>query len=315
MGEGPFGSAANKIVSEWFPRREQASAAGVANSGTPLGGALAGPIVGAVAISFGWRVSFIVIAAIGLCWVLVWQLFSAARPEDHPGVTEAERQEVLADRAGAPPAAALPLSFYIRQPAVLATAFAFFGFSYILFFFLSWFPTYLTMAHHMSLQRMSFVSVIPWSLGFIGMAGGGFVSDFAFRRTGNALLSRKLVLIVSLMISAICVALAGTVTSAGVAVALMAVSVFFMYMTANTYWAIILGLVESGKVGGVSGFVHFLANLAGIIAPAATGYLVQQSGTFASAFILAGAFAVLGALFVGVFVRPLTLPSPTARRS
>jgi hypothetical protein len=40
---------------------------------------------------------------------------------------------------------------------------------------------------------------------------------------------------------------------------------------------------------------------------------VQQSGTFASAFILAGAFAVLGALFVGVFVRPLTLPATTRR--
>jgi MFS transporter, ACS family, hexuronate transporter len=306
MGEGPFGSAANKIVSEWFPRREQASAAGVANSGTPLGGALAGPIVGGIALTLGWRISFVVIALIGLVWVAAWMRFSADRPADHRGVSAAERQEIAADHAAMPSIASASLGFYVRQPAVLATAFAFFGFSYILFFFLSWFPTYLTTTYHMSLQRMSIVSSIPWALGFIGMAGGGFVSDFIFRLTGKALFSRKLVLIVCLMISAICVALAGIASSVQEAVALMAVSVFFMYMTANTYWSIILALVEPGKVGGVSGFVHFLANIAGIIAPAATGFLVQSTGTFVSAFVLAGSFAVLGALLVGAFVRPIS---------
>jgi len=46
-----------------------------------------------------------------------------------------------------------------------------------------------------------------------------------------------------------------------------------------------------------------IANLAGIIAPAVTGYMVQASGSFAGAFALAGAIAVLGALSVVVFVR------------
>ena len=90
----------------------------------------------------------------------------------------------------------------------------------------------------------------------------------------------------------------------GVLVALMTVSVFFMYLTGNTYWAIILDTIEKGRVGGVSGFVHLIANLAGIVAPAATGYMVQASGSFTSAFVLTGAIAVLGALSVAVFVRP-----------
>ena len=46
MGEGPFSSTANKLVSNWFPRREQASAVGIANAGQPIGAALAGPVVG-----------------------------------------------------------------------------------------------------------------------------------------------------------------------------------------------------------------------------------------------------------------------------
>jgi MFS family permease len=46
FGEGPFSAAANKMVSNWFSRRKIASAIGVANAGTPLGGALAGPVAG-----------------------------------------------------------------------------------------------------------------------------------------------------------------------------------------------------------------------------------------------------------------------------
>ncbi len=80
MGEGPFCSPASKVVSNWFPRREQASAVGLANAGEPLGAALAGPVVGLIATQFGWRVSFIVIAAIGLIWVACWAALTTERP-------------------------------------------------------------------------------------------------------------------------------------------------------------------------------------------------------------------------------------------
>jgi MFS transporter, ACS family, hexuronate transporter len=303
MGEGPYGSATNKLVSNWFPRRQQASAVGWANAGTPLGGALAGPIVGFIALSYGWRVSFVVIAIIGLCWAVAWLLLVTDRPEQNPGISAAERAEIAADQeppSGLPPA---KLGALLVRPGVLATAFAFFGYAYILYFFLSWFPSYLTMQQHLSIKSMSFVSAIPWLLGFIGLAGGGMVCDAIYRLTGNALLSRKLVLVSGLLIAAVCVALAGTVTSVESAVALMTVSVFFMYLTGNTYWAIILDTVDKNRVGGVGGFVHLIANLAGIVAPAATGYMVQASGSFTSAFVLTGAIAVLGALSVIVFVR------------
>ena len=83
MGEGPYGSATNKLVSNWFPRRQQASAVGWANAGTPLGGAIAGPIVGFIALSYGWRVSFVVIAIIGLCWAIAWMALVTDRPEQN----------------------------------------------------------------------------------------------------------------------------------------------------------------------------------------------------------------------------------------
>jgi MFS transporter, ACS family, aldohexuronate transporter len=302
-GEGPYGSATNKMISNWFPRRQQGSAVGWANAGTPLGGAIAGPIVGFIALAYGWRVSFVVIALIGLGWAIVWMLFVTERPERGADVSAAERAATEAEPVVLSAGPRARLGRLLIRPGVLATAFAFFGYAYILYFFLSWFPSYLTMQQHLSISSMSFVGAIPWLLGFIGLAGGGVVSDAIFRFTGNAVLARKLVLVGGLLIAAVCVALAGEVTGVLAALTLMAVSVFFMYLTGHTYFTLILDTVEQDRVGGVSGFVHLIANLAGIVAPAVTGYMVQASGSFAGAFALAGAIAVLGALSVVVFVR------------
>jgi len=303
MGEGPYGSTTNKLVSNWFPRRQQASAVGWANAGTPLGGALAGPIVGVVALSFGWRASFIAIAIIGLVWALAWMMLVTDRPEHSAQLSASERSEILSNQEAPPSGPPLGLGQLLIRPGVLATAFAFFGYAYILYFFLSWFPSYLTMQQHLSIRSMSFVSAIPWFLGFIGLAGGGMVSDAIYRVTGNAVLARKLVLVIGLLIAAVCVALAGTTTGVTGAVTLMTISVFFMYLTGHTYFTLILDTIENRRVGGVSGFVHFVANLAGIVAPAATGYMVQASGSFTGAFALTGAIALLGAASVAVFVR------------
>jgi len=86
-----------------------------------------------------------------------------------------------------------------------------------------------------------------------------------------------------------------------------------MYLTASTYWAIVLDTVEAPRVGGVGGFVHLVANLAGIVAPMVTGYLIEWTGSFASAFVLTGAIAVLGALSVAIFVRQPTVELATTR--
>ncbi|MNL16100.1 Hexuronate transporter [compost metagenome] len=219
-------------------------------------------------------------------------------------MTAGELNDITSDQEPEQPESARgALGAYLRRPTILATAFAFFGYSYLLYFFLTWFPSYLINVQHLSVSEMSIVSMIPWSIGFIGMALGGFVSDAIFRKTGNLVFSRKVVLVVSLSIAAVAVAIAGMVKTVVPAVTAMTVAVFFMYLTASAYWTTILSVVEKRHVGGVSGFVHLVANLAGIAAPTITGFLIKWTGLYQSAFFLAGAIAVTGALCVLVFVR------------
>lgn len=303
-GEGPLATCTNKIVSNWFERKEQTTAVGFANSGLQLGAALAGPIVGLMALHWGWRIPFIVIGVVGLLWVTMWSIFSADRPEHNRWARGAIAPALHArkDNRECEVKPKMSLGFYLKSPTIWATSLAYFGYAYILYFFLSWFPSYLMMERHLSLSSMSVVNVIPWVLGFAGIALGGLTSDLIFRWTGNALKSRKIVIVGGLLVAAVCVACAGAASSVGAAVALMGVTVFFMNLTLSVYWAIILDTVEPARMGGVGGFMHLLANTAGILAPILTGFLVQWTHVFTSAFVLSGGVALAGALAVAVFV-------------
>lgn len=303
MGEGPFGSTATIIVSKWFPRHEQGRALGVANAGQPLGAALAGPVVGGLAAAYDWRAAFVVIGAVGVLWVWCWVRLATEKPCEHPSIS---REELSTIEHGVKEYSTAPSEAHPQRAlwnsSVLAIAFAFFGFAYVLYFFLSWFPTYLSSVHGLGLNTMALLNVIPWAVGFLALGGGGFLTDHLFQLTGRAVFARKIVLVLGLGAAAVSVAAAGLVTHLGAAITLSTVAVFAMYLSTNTYFALILDLAPSGRVGTTMGFVHMIANCAGIVGPALTGYLVEWTGSFESAFFVTGAVAFAGALAVALCV-------------
>lgn len=77
-----------------------------------------------------------------------------------------------------------------------------------------------------------------------------------------------------------CIGISGIVTTTAGAVTLVALSVLFLYLTGAIYWAIVQDVVDSNNVGSVGGFMHLLANTAGIVGPTITGYIIQTTGTY-----------------------------------
>lgn len=303
MGEGPLSATINKMVNNWYPPSKRATAVGLANSGTPLGGAISGPIVGYIALHLGWRVSFIAIMVIGIIWAISWWFFAKEKPD----YIEETKIDEKADIA---PVTTFKLGYYLKNPTVLFTAFAFFAYNYILFFFLTWFPSYLVDARNLSIENMSLITAIPWVLGFLGLAMSGIVSDFVYKHTvqKGVLFSRKVVLVICLFLSAVCIGISGIVTTTAGAVTLVALSVLFLYLTGAIYWAIVQDVVDSNNVGSVGGFMHLLANTAGIVGPTITGYIIQTTGTYTAAFLLAGGLAVIASIAVIFFVKPIAKP-------
>lgn len=74
MAEGPVSAAGNKIINNWISRKESATAIGIFSAGSPLGGAISGPVVGLLALfirlASGFRDYFSVWFSLGYSLVL-----------------------------------------------------------------------------------------------------------------------------------------------------------------------------------------------------------------------------------------------------
>ncbi|WP_300000467.1 MFS transporter [uncultured Cedecea sp.] len=299
IGEGPMGTTTNKSIANWFPKKEVGRAVGFTNAGQPLGAAIAAPIVGLVGLAFGWRIAFIVIALLGIIWVMAWMLLFRDKPEMHPRVSSEEANYIQSQRTANPqtsdsPSSSLTLWQVIFSPSVLGVAAAFFCFNYIQYFFLSWLPSYLTDFQHLDIKSMSIIGILPWLGATIGFIAGGSVCDFLYHKTGNFLLSRKLVIFFGLAIAGIGVFAAAYTQSLAGAVSCITLATVFAYMTPQACWSLLQDIVPSDRIGTTGGFVHLLANLAGIMSPAITGLLIQYGGGYHSAFILASVLSLIG---------------------
>lgn len=316
VGEGPMGTTTNKSITQWFPRSEAGSAVGITNAGQPLGAAIAAPLVGLVAWNFGWRVSFVVIGILGVLWIIAWLYLFTDSPDQNSRVGRAEADLIENSRQQSPAAvkedSSLGLKDYLFTRRVVGIAVAFFCFSYVLYFFLSWLPSYLVDYQHLDVGRMSLIGMIPWLGAAMGFVLGGVLSDWLFRITGRGIFSRKCILVFGLGVAAVSVWLAGNVETLTGAVALISLASFFLFMCPQMCWTLLQELVPARHVGGTGGFVHFVANLAGILAPSVTGFLVQYGGGYHAAFTMSGVAAVTGAVSALVLVRAPRRPKALA---
>jgi ACS family hexuronate transporter-like MFS transporter len=310
MGEGPLSTTTNKMINSWFPPNKRAGTMGIASSGTPLGGAIAGPIVGFICLKFNWRMSFIAIMCIGFVWALAWWKFVKEKPHNHADNKGIKGQGAVSGNVTSDEEKSnykIKTSFYLKQKTIIFNAIAFFSYNYILFFFLTWYPSYLVKERGLSIATMSLVNIIPWTLGLIGLASGGIFSDILAKKFKNKhiIFSRKIIVVSCLFIAAISITLSGIIQNIAGSVAMLAIAVFFMYLTGAIYWGVVNDVVDQDNVGSVGGFMHAIGNCAGILGPLVTGFIVQSTGSFSTAFIFAGVIALIGSLGALKFVKPI----------
>jgi sugar phosphate permease len=258
---------------------------------------------------------FVVLGGFGLLIAVLWYAVVRDRPEQHPLVSEAERRHIASDAAtpelDAEAGVEVPsVGTYLRHRSVWSNALAFFGFSWILFMFLSWYPVFLVEEHGVDLADLAWAGSLPWIAGAVGTALGGIVSDYLVRRTGVVFATRKWIAVGCLGAAALPVVPISLVGSTGGAVALLTVALLLLYLSNVQFFALVAAAVHTTRLGSVTGFVHFCANCAAIVAPVLTGFLVHDLGSWVLAFGVAACLALAGAIALAFAQPPSTATIP-----
>jgi ACS family D-galactonate transporter-like MFS transporter len=320
IGESASYPASAKVVSRWFPARERALATSIYDSGARFGSAVALPVVAALVAWLGWRASFVVTGALGVIWAVAWLLwYREPRAKSGLSAEELDYIEQGGARGGDPAAEGVADAAAAREirwrelfayRTVWGMMLGFFCLNFVIYFFITWFPTYLHDARGFSLLGTGFYGVIPAIVAIFGGWLGGWVSDRIYDRTGDLNKARKVCLVGGMAFSSV-IALAVVVPSAAAALALLSVCYASLTFAAASVWSLPADVAPSdGQVASIGGIQNFASNLAGVGSPFFVGALYDATGSFVVPLVVVGCLGLVGALsyaFVVKRVEPLPL--------
>lgn len=279
FGIGEAGAYPNAActISRWFPKAQRARASSIVWSASRLGGALSPILVIPIQQAYGWRMSFYVFGAIGLVWVGAWYWWFRDRPQEKPGTTQAELDEMAAE--GAETAHhAMPWREALRDPNYRTILWMYHTYCWGSYFYLSWLHTFLMKGRGMSQDEMKTYSALPFVAGIFGNLLGGFLSDALSARFGLRM-GRRTVGACGLALSALCMLATGFTQDRYASVALLALGYGAMDCMLPVSWAVCLD-VGKRYAGAVSGSMNMAGQLGSFLSSVAFGYLVEAFGNY-----------------------------------
>jgi MFS transporter, ACS family, D-galactonate transporter len=308
VAEAPTFPVNNRVVSIWFTQRERGTATSVYLVGQYIGMAALTPALFWIAHAFGWRAIFWATGAVGIVWAGVWYLLYRD-PENCSWVSEAELAHIRnggalvgsgnANAAGAAGAQSQKfpwrkLATVFRNRQIIAICMGKFASLSSLYFFLTWFPSYLISERHMTVLKAGGMTAVPFIAASIGVVAGGTLSDFLLRRGASVGVARKTPIITGLLLVPT-MTLSLLTDSNAVVIAIMSFA-FFAQGVASASWSLIGDIAPKSMIGITGGAVNFAGNLSGIVTPIAIGFILRETGSFGWALGLISVFAVMGAL-------------------
>ena len=299
--EAPAYPACNRVVTTWFPDRERAGAIGCYTSGQFVGLAFLTPVLVLTQKNLGWHYVFILTGTAGLAWAALWY-WRYRDPAESSKVNELELNSIQAGGglAGRNPDSAPAQDFqwadlgkilsrrklwgiYIGQAAVNST----------LWFFLTWFPTYLVDYRHMDFIKAGFLASLPFLAAFCGVVSSGMLSDYLIRRGFSATTARKIPVITGLLL---CTSIIGAnyVESPALIILFLTIAGFGNGFS-SIAWIFVSALAPRRLLGLTGGAFNFFGNLSSIIVPLVIGLLVHGDN-FAPGLFFVAALAMTGVL-------------------
>ena len=297
-GEAPTFPVSYRSVRDWAPYTERGVAVGCIQAGTLLGPALSAPLVAWLISATSWRWSFVITGLIGLVWVGVWLAF-VSTPEKTSWIPEPERQRILAERHGTEPMAdhgGVGYRGLLRSPSMWGLAISQGCAVYSVYLYLSWLPDYLQTERGLSIMKSGAFTSVPFFVGAAVIVLTNWIGDKILTPQTMRDGGRRIVVVTCLALCALGMAIP-YVDSLAFVIVLTIFPISFGGTATATNAALANDLLRSREDSGRAfAFMVLGGNVFGLLAPIVTGYIVQATGSFSSAFVLAAALSLIGAL-------------------
>jgi MFS family permease len=303
LGEAPQFSGLARVVRDWYNIRERGLPTGIGLAASKLGPAIAPLILTPLMLSFGWRWMFVLSGLAGMFIAAVW--FGVYR-EPQEAALRPEEKAYLLDGEVTTAAERVTWADWKRLFAYRATwgvIIGIFGEAYMSWVYQTWLPAYLEIERHMSIPKVGWVAGIPFAFGVVGSIGSGWFTDLLAARGVSPVNSCKIPVVIGLLGMSGFTVVGALTADTFVAVVAISTALLFNGMAGAMCWALLSVLAPRHCTASLGGIQNCGGYIGGALAPAVTGFIVQDTGSFVPALLFSASLGLVSA-FAYIFVVP-----------
>ena len=314
LGEAGLWPGTVKNNGEWFPVKQRALAQGIFNSGASIGNVIAPIIIVYLYAQFGWKTTYIILGLLGFIWILPWLIFNKkSKPENHPWMTEQEKNLLLNDRIvnnsaaeeGAQSLSVLKILSF-RQPwGILLCRFFI---EPIWWFFAGWMPIYLNSKFGLSIEEIGNTMWISYLMAAAGGILGGMFTEELIKRTSIDFGRKTSIALGSLLIIIGFVSIIFFVNDSNYMtfIYLAGLALFGFQFAIGNIQTLSSDLFRGPSVGTLAGLAGTIAAFSPMIMNWFIGR-ITEGGSYTPAFIVITVSVVLSVFAVLFFIKKVKL--------
>jgi MFS family permease len=281
IGEGVAFPSASKIIARHVTPERRGLANSIVAAALAWGPALGTFAGGLILRYFGWRPIFIVFGSVTLLWIIPWLLVS--RPQ----------WRAYAHGSGS----YVPVRQMMRNRTVWAMGIGHFCNTYGFYFLLAWLPLFLVKVRGLSIIEMTAMMTAAYVVQGFGALAWGWLSDRLVKSGWDEGRVRKGLMCIYLLATAIAILGIGFSTSATAIFGWLLLNAAFGGIGGAQAYAIAQVYAGPEAAGTWVGVMNGVGNTSGIIGPVLTGVLIQNTGSYMSAFVVSAIIVGFGAIW------------------
>ena len=299
VGESIYLPGGTKIVSVLFPPEKRGLPSGLFDFGTRSGLVVDGIIIPWLIVHYGWRRMLLLVGFAALVWLIPWLLVFPSHIRGAKRVPGSAGTVSFSRAAWA----------LVTNRNLMGICLGFFCFDYYWYLLVNWLPDYLFTVRHFTILKAGFFAALPYFVFGASEPLGGWIADRLVRHGVSETHARKGVVTVAFLTGLLLIP-AARIHSATAAIWLIMGGCLVGLSTGNLL-VILQDCAPPNEVGLWTGVENFSGNIAGVIAPLTTGFLISWTGSYFPGFALAAVTLVIGLLaywFIVGELKPQRLP-------
>jgi MFS family permease len=278
IGESAGFPCVSKLLAAVVPVKSLGTANGMVAFAYLFGPAVGTYVGGLLMADYGWRAAFLVFGSLSLVWLVPW--LRVELPTRAVRRSDADKPDLLT---------------IVKQPSLWGTVLGLFSSNYTFYFMLTWLPFYLVQERGFSTGEMAQLAGIAYVVNALTAIASGWVTDRLIVQGSSTNLVYKSIMVVTHLGSVVCMLCMALGSRTTALAAIFGFQVLCGVQAPGVY-AIPQILAGPRAAGRWVGIQNSLANFSGIIAPAATGFIIASTHQFTAAFVLAAAVSLLGVI-------------------